>query len=192
VRQDLSKVEGCGSVPASGVERTADKSAVSQDGWQVIFDEDLTRTWAIPGSDRTFELRHGSAGFVFAWLASWFDDRIEAVLPGTDDWGWGLRKIGGTDVWSNHASATAIDLNALRHPQGSQGTFTDAQASRIRDTLDTRLHGLVRWGGDYRTTKDEMHFEFLDGVVFEQVRELALELRRTARGKQILALNADG
>lgn len=58
---------------------------------------------------------------------------------------------------SNHASGTAIDLNAPDHPLGEPGTFTDEQVARIRALLD-ELAPVVAWGGDF-DRPDEMHFE---------------------------------
>lgn len=64
----------------------------------------------------------------------------------------------GTSTWSNHASATAVDLNWIRHPYGPSGTFSAAQVRQIRAIL-AACEGTVRWGGDYTRNKDEMHFE---------------------------------
>jgi len=72
--------------------------------------------------------------------------------------GHAYREISGSTTLSNHASGTAIDLNAPRHPLGASGTFSSTQVSRIRSIL-TYCDGVVRWGGDYATRKDEMHFE---------------------------------
>jgi hypothetical protein len=55
---------------------------------------------------------------------------------------------------SCHASATAIDYNAPLHPNGSGGTFTDAQVGEIYAILD-EVQGAVDWLEGY----DEMHFE---------------------------------
>lgn len=73
-------------------------------------------------------------------------------------WGYAYRDIRGSETVSNHASGTAIDLNAPRHPLGAAGTFTTAQAKTIHKILDD-LDGVIRWGGDYSGRKDEMHFE---------------------------------
>lgn len=57
------------------------------------------------------------------------------------------------------------DLNATLHPRGVRGTFkTRRQLSAIRrilaSTFDAKAgRNVVRWGGDYKTTVDEMHFE---------------------------------
>lgn len=76
-----------------------------------------------------------------------------------DDWGYAYRAIRGQEDagnLSNHASGTAVDLNASKHPLGKRATFTDEQEITIRAL--TAKYGL-RWGGDYKNRADEMHFE---------------------------------
>jgi hypothetical protein len=87
-----------------------------------------------------------------------FHHRIEKIDKGTpDDWGYAFRTIRGSDVHvSNHASGTAIDINATKHPLGKRGTFTKSQEKTIRELC--KKYGL-RWGGDYQVRADEMHFE---------------------------------
>jgi hypothetical protein len=82
------------------------------------------------------------------------------VEPLVDGWCWGFayRTVIASSSVSNHSSGTAVDLNAPRHPLGAVGTFTASQVAAIRVLL-AECSGLVRWGGDYTTRKDEMHFE---------------------------------
>lgn len=86
-------------------------------------------------------------------FVEWFDENIEPVTR--DSGGYQFRFIGGTWKWSNHASGTAVDINASQHPWGSRGTFTAAQRAAIREKCNEI--GLV-WGGDWNYP-DEMHFE---------------------------------
>lgn len=134
-------------------------SARSQNGWPA---NDINRTgiWPIPGTDRKVRLEKGDAGYVLTDFAAWFDKHVESVDGGIlDDWGYAERPIrGSSTTLSNHASGTALDLNAPRHPLGARGTFTPAQAAAIRTKLRD-YDGVIRWGGDYRTRADEMHFE---------------------------------
>src|SRR5690606_27057234 len=95
---------------------------------------------------------------------------IDNARGALDDWGYAERPIRGSSVISNHASGTAIDLNATKHPLGASGTFTSTQVTRIREILAvTRNH--VRWGGDYTGRKDEMHFEINDGRTMQQCED---------------------
>ena len=69
---------------------------------------------------------------------------------------------GTTDKLSNHSSGTAIDLNASRHPLGQLGTFEAGKVPMLRALA--HKWGLT-WGGDYKSRKDEMHFEIsIDAV----------------------------
>lgn len=105
-----------------------------------------------------------------------FHNTVEPIDKGQlDDWGYAYRPIRGTTVHlSNHASGTAIDLNATRHPLGASGTFTKAQEAKIRELCKT--FGL-RWGGDYEVRKDEMHFEI--NISPEKAKSLIDELGLT-------------
>lgn len=163
----------------------------SSNGWRVFLTEDEAdehlRSWEIPNSNRAFRLRKGPAGLVLAHLASWFHHRVEILDLVADDWGWSPRaNTGNPDEWSNHASATAVDFNAARHPYGKADTFQPEQVRQIRRRLDY-MDGCIRWGGDYRFTQDEMHFEIV--VDQDQIITLGAKLRDTKRGQALLNLN---
>ena len=90
-------------------------------------------------------------------VASQFHEHIEGIDDGNDDWGYCYREIRGSQtVLSNHSSGTAIDLNATKHPLGSAGTFSTVQVALIQALC--KKYGM-RWGGNYKGRKDEMHFE---------------------------------
>ncbi|GAB3475241.1 peptidoglycan hydrolase-like protein with peptidoglycan-binding domain [Amycolatopsis cihanbeyliensis] len=134
--------------------------AVSQNGWPV---NPPRRARTVPGSKVRITVADGPAGDVLMYVASQIDKRVEDVdLRSTrgefDDWGWADRPIRGGTATSNHASATAIDINATRHPLGVRGTFNRAQVAEIHRILAEVDH-VVRWGGDYTGRVDEMHFE---------------------------------
>jgi len=103
---------------------------------------------------------------VLEYLMEQFDKRVERINVGEikdDDWAFAPRNIEGTSTISNHASGTAVDLNATKHPQFKVGTFTPAQVTEIRKIL-AELDGVGRWGGDYPAARrDEMHFEINAG-----------------------------
>ncbi len=102
-------------------------------------------------------VRRGQAGTILRYVATRMHAEVEPLRSGWC-WGWSYRRIRGGSQYSNHASATALDLNAPRHPLGRRGTFSTAQVRRIHAIIDA-CDGVVRWGGDYRGRKDEMHFE---------------------------------
>lgn len=103
----------------------------------------------------------GDVWAIFDHLCQRFDHEVQPITKEWS-WGWAYRPIRGqSGGFSNHASGTAIDLNAPLHSLGKRGTFTAKQVRAIRRIL-ADLDGVVRWGGDYANRPDEMHFE-IDG-----------------------------
>lgn len=148
------------------------------------------RLWQVPGTGRHFLLRDGAVGFILIHLILWFHERIERLDLGPwDEWGWAARPIRGATVASNHASGTAADVNATRHPLGvpTGQTFTAAQQRKIRRRLRVVFLGLIRWGGDYQRRPDAMHLEVVGQLA--ACERLARVLMRTGRGRRILAAN---
>lgn len=135
--------------------------AISQNGWPVVMggsSSTLVRTDKIIG-----KVRGGDVEKIFRDLISQIDTYVEDVDRGADDWGWNVRPIRGqVSGYSNHASGTAIDLNAMLHPRGKINTFSASQQKAIRSMLRSRYKGAIRWGGDYNlkiAKRDDMHFE---------------------------------
>lgn len=126
--------------------------ATSQNGWPVYTSAPSGRCKWITG-----RVAPGDVETVFDYLGERFNSEVEKITVG-HSWGWANRAIRGSSSTSNHASATAVDLNAPAHPLGKSGTFSSAQRSKIHAILDD-LGGSIRWGGDYSGRKDEMHFE---------------------------------
>lgn len=164
--------------------------AKSQNGWAVLPDGSAyLYQWVIPteAGTVTFPLRRGPAGFVLTHWALWFSENIEPLVGAGDDFGWALRRIAGSDVYSNHASGTAEDLNASQHPSGVKGSFTEDQVQRMNNRLNVNYDGVIRWGGNYLTSTDEMHFEI--NVDRPHTRLLASSLLETGRGKRLTKAN---
>lgn len=129
--------------------------STSQNGWPATESSaNLTPLRWITG-----RVLPGPVHTVFDYLAARFNAEVEPITV-AHSWGWAHRPVSGATVLSNHASGTAIDLNAPRHPLGARGTFTSKQVAALRRIL-TDLGGVVRWGGDYSGRKDEMHFEIV-------------------------------
>ena len=132
----------------------------SQNGWPI---DPARSARTVPGTNIRIVVADGPAGDVLMHVAARFDATVEDIDTATggvlDDWGYAHRPIAGSNVWSNHASGTAIDLNATRHVQGKRGSFSSAQVAAIRVIL-SEVDNVVRWGGDYTgSSVDEMHFE---------------------------------
>lgn len=153
--------------------------ARSQNGYSAN-DITLTAVRTIPGTNRKIRLRTGPAGDLLLWVLGQFDVLVEDIDAGQlDDWGYAERPIRGGTELSNHASGTAADVNAVRHPLGTDpvATFSKAQISTVR-AIVARTEGCVRWGGDYVGRKDPMHFE----IVAPESRCAAVLHKLTAAG----------
>jgi hypothetical protein len=82
--------------------------------------------------------------------------QLEVNKTGASDYGgcFNIRNIAGTNNWSNHSWACAIDLSP------------DTNGFNMKTTLSTividafKRQG-ARWGGDYVHRRDPMHFEFV-------------------------------
>lgn len=148
----------------------------SQNGWPASKDPEEIQIVSkrVPGTGLKLRVAAPVAPLLIAFARD-FHKEIERINEGQlDDWGYAYRDIRGASTLSNHASGTAIDLNATQHPLGAENTFTDEQARTIRRLC--RKYGL-RWGGDYRNRKDEMHFEIAMNAaqVANLIRTLRLE-----------------
>lgn len=125
----------------------------SQNGWSVYTSAPAGRLDYITG-----RVRPGDVQVIFEYLCERFDKEVENIRQDWS-WGWNYRPIrGSSSGYSNHASGTAIDLNAPAHPLGKRGTFSNSEKAAIHAILRD-LEGVVRWGGDYQNRADEMHFE---------------------------------
>jgi ElaB/YqjD/DUF883 family membrane-anchored ribosome-binding protein len=131
--------------------------STSQNGWSVS--PTRNKEWSVHGVSFPDGVRTGDVSTVLGYVVTQFHERVEKLIEG-ECWGYANRPIRGqTTGYSNHASATAVDVNAPKHPRGSVGTFSKKQAAEIRQILD-EVDNVVRWGGDYTSgPHDEMHFE---------------------------------
>lgn len=150
----------------------------SQNGWSAN-DRSVIASYTVPGSTRQLALRRGDCSVVLLDILGWIHANVVRVDTGQlDDWGYAERTIRGSSTeLSNHASGTAADLDALRHPLGVRGTWTTAQYAAIRGRLKF-YEGVVRWGADYTGRVDEMHFEINAGPA--EVARIANKVRGVA------------
>jgi hypothetical protein len=114
-----------------------------------------------------------------------YHETIEDLGLGSapDEWGEFFRQNRNANNISCHGSGTAGDANATIHPNGKRGTMegpskgnpgvTKAQATRT--LTKGKYRGLIRWGGDFTGTADEMHHEIIGTP--GQIANLAAELR---------------
>ena len=148
----------------------------SQNGWPASKDEKEIgiKVFQIKNTDRKMRLQK-DAGVILAAFAAEFHAQVEPIDEGVfDDWAYAYRNVRLSDSeLSNHASGTAIDLNATKHPLGAENTFTKQQAVVIRELC--KKYG-IRWGGDYKKRKDEMHFEIVEtpDEVKQRIKDMKL------------------
>jgi hypothetical protein len=149
--------------------------AASVNGWRVITRAECIDV-EVPGGVLPIHPE-------FAWLAQdcairWHETVEPLLWPGC--WGWAPpRPIRGGTVTTNHASGTAWDLSAPKHPRGVPVArhFTPAMLLAVSQ-LETRYFGVLRWGGRWTGEDvDGMHWEGQPGVTVEAVRNLTAMLQ---------------
>jgi hypothetical protein len=158
------------------------------------------RTFHIPETRQTLNLRDGSAGFLLTLAAyEWhlYTEPLDSAGHPWDEWGHNVRPIRGKLFgYSNHSGGVACDLNATQHPRGVAiaKTMTPAQIKGVRARL-LRYDGCLGWGGNYRLpwNVDGMHFEIIKPLAdvgnVVGVERTARRLMATTRGKAVLAAN---
>jgi len=92
-------------------------------------------------------------------------------------WGYSYRaNVNNPSTLSCHASGTAIDYNAPKHPNGTStgpnggGGWTGSQYNAIKSILGGPLQGAIKW----LTSNDPMHFEI--GANASKVAQVAASL----------------
>ena len=119
----------------------------SYNGWPASKDqaEIGIKSYPVPGTLIKLRCAEKVAPLLVGFAAE-FHNLIEPLDVGAnDDWGFNFRMVRGTtDKLSNHASGTAIDLNASRHPLKSINTFEPAKVPMLKALC--KKYALT-WGG---------------------------------------------
>ena len=150
----------------------------SYNGWPASKDqaEIGVKSYLVPGTVIKLRCAERVAPLLVGFAQD-FNNLIEAIDAGPlDDWSYAFRKVRGSDsVVSNHSSGTALDLNSLTHPLGKVNTFNAAKVPML-NALCVKYG--IKWGGNYKGRKDEMHFEInLNAVkVAALIKKLGLTL----------------
>lgn len=135
----------------------------SQNGWPAS-PALLTRTIVVDGA--SFKVADNrDVETVFTYLLTRYAAEVEPLIPAQCG-GYNYRpNRNNPSQLSNHASATALDVNWLMHPNGvaTSHTFTAAQIAAVHVIYASvpELSNLVHWGGDWSSplTTDAMHHE---------------------------------
>ena len=134
--------------------------ALSYNGWVVGKTASAigVRSYTVAGTSIHLTVRSGDVATVLMYLAARFNSEVQPLRAG-QNWGYEYRvNVNNPKTWSCHASGTAIDLNAVLHPNGAKKTFNAVQLKRLRKIL-ADCNGVVYWGGDFSGVEDDMHFE---------------------------------
>lgn len=130
----------------------------SQNGWPVV-DKSACDQGPFAGVRFPNGILAGDVAIIARWQLRRYAADVEPIHSG-QCWGWYVKHIEGSNSISNHASATAWDINAVMHPMGTPARHTMA-ARQItachRIVIDAG--GVLRWGGDYHGRPDPMHWE---------------------------------
>src|SRR4051812_39134525 len=101
--------------------------ATSYNGWEASSNPD--RIGIVPlivnGVSFAPGCKSGPVHTVLAHVAHRLMTEVEKAGEGC--WGYAYSRNRNANNLSCHASGTAIDFNAPRHPNGKRGTFSDAQ-----------------------------------------------------------------
>lgn len=155
----------------------------SYNGWPGIPAGQTSRLTTIePVPGRKFRVLAGDVAVIFGWLIRRYHNEVEPIDTGVlDDWSYNYRTVREGSSLSNHASGTAVDLNATRHPfkRSASQSMTPAQIARCRAIIeDTKVDGrpVMRW----IEVGDPMHWEVnyaARGGTPEAVATLAARIR---------------
>lgn len=174
-----SPAYGVAPAPAWGAASTP-SGTTSQNGWPASPSASAIDivTVSIPLSRGTKTVQVArKAVAALSEMIRWWDANVEPVETLG---GYNYREIRGyegTGTISNHGSGTAIDINGAKHPLGASGTVS----AFLRAAITAKAASLgLRWGGDYRSRKDEMHFEVVLPPTADTLRRVGTTVGTTA------------
>lgn len=146
----------------------------SQNGWPVVAEWQCGQGPFV-GVEFPNGILAGDVSTIARWQIARYGFAVEPIIAGTC-WGWYVKKITGSDVYSNHASGTAWDINADKHPMGkpASDSMSGRQISACR-VIVAASEGVLRWGGDF-SRPDPMHWEIVGGP--SEVNAFANKLRK--------------
>ena len=156
--------------------------ATSYNGWPASPDASaigVTNAFNVHGADFPGGMKTGAISVVFGYLVDALHTRVEPMdtdpsngSPGYGAWGYSYRdNVNNPGSLSCHASGSAIDYNAPRHPNGTStgpsggGGWSGDQYVEVCEILDEICGAL-----DWLTSNDPMHFEAdVDPATMDQI-----------------------
>lgn len=142
---------------------------ISENGWRMCNTAELDYS-PIPGTDFKLGVRKGAPSVILKALI-WRLHRIEPMITTQI----GCYTDSNSMANSNHNSATAIDYNWNLHPYQKWGTWGSKRPAV--DQLIKDFRGIVEFGGDWTSPRDEMHFELHFAEGHAGTEQLATDLR---------------
>jgi len=123
----------------------------SANGWPLRH-RDIT-SHRIEGSGATIALRSGDVATVLLHVARRYNYEIATVELAHVS-----QVVGAAPFETNYASGTAFALRPDLYPLGVKGNLFPTQLVVLRDVL-AECEGVVRWGGDFKKSPKEGHFQ---------------------------------
>lgn len=141
---------------------------ISENGWRMCDTAELDYS-AVPGTSFKLGVRKGSPNMILKALI-WRLNKIEPMITSQI----GCYTATNSMENSNHNSATAIDYNWNKHPYQKWNTWPDRAAV---DRIIADFRGIVEFGGNWTSPRDEMHFELHFAEGHAGTEALATDLR---------------
>lgn len=164
--------------------------ASSYNGWPASPDPNaigINKNFQVLGAKFPGGMKSGDVSALFNYLIYNLHHRVEPMMSGGGlsigygCWGYSYRaNVNNPSTLSCHASGTAIDYNAPKHPNGTRttasggGGWTGAQYNTIQ-TILRECSGAIRW----LSGNDPMHFEIYGSTT--QVANAVKKLGTTPR-----------
>jgi hypothetical protein len=143
---------------------------ITENGWTQCSAQD-TDNGPVPGTGIRLPVRAGDAAVILKAWAAWYNNNIEPLRSGVCGcW------TPTNDVWnSNHLSGTALDLNWNSYPFRVL-TMPSDRVAKVESGLGL-FRGVIFWGRNWASPKDEMHYQLNYPEQDTRVVELANDLR---------------
>ncbi|HUQ58913.1 M15 family metallopeptidase [Lentzea sp.] len=145
----LAAAASVGFAPAALA--AAPAASTSANGWPLRH-KDIAQ-FKVEGSGAVVALRSGDVATVLLHVARRFHYEVAPLRPGQ------ISQTGGSAPFeSNYLSGTAFAIRPDLYPAGAKGNFFPHELAAVRDVL-AECEGIVRWGGDFKKSPKEGHFQ---------------------------------